>query len=295
MVDAFPNIDEFGRGSCTCNGTMTGCAVCSTANILVRYGRTIPRLSDKTPDMRALGRRMGARHRAVNSLNRHGRSLDGICCCGTNWCAYCAYLDLDAQGLPAVWRSAPTWAQIEAELRARHPVVLPGRYGRVPVVSEGSYTSTKPARGRSDTGFTLAHMVVAWQLDSAGNVVISDSDFGSPSRPVVPPHSIWTRSVTRSYWEDNGRWGVTVVARTPPSTAPTVTVWWGSEVASTIRSAYTATAVASKLRSLGITNYGKAINYADLEAGLEKRRIDYGTSVQLIDVRALMKTGTGPL
>ena len=80
------------------------------------------------------------------------------------------------------------------------------------------------------------------------------------------------------------------VALTRPMAASAV---WAAEISSTITSAYSAEAVASKLRSVGVTNYGSAINYIDLEAGLEARGINYGTSVQLIDVRALMSAGTG--
>lgn len=69
--------------------------------------------------------------------------------------------------------------------------------------------------------------------------------------------------------------------------------YWGSEIAADIKRAYPyGTAVASKLRALGIS-FGTVINYVDLEAGCRKRRINYGTSVQLIDVRALMRAGTG--
>ena len=221
MTDPYPNIDEFGPGSCTCLGTMTGCAVCSTANILVRYGRPIPRLSDGTPDMRTLGRRMGARHRAADATVRHGLSLNGICTGGTNWCAYCAYLELRAAGLPALYTYLNI-NQIESMLGARKPIILPGRYSRVPLVSEGSYSRTTPARGRSDSGFGGAHMVTAWQVGSrysSGEIrdfIVSDSDFGSPSRPVVPPHSIWTRATLRNYWSYYG-WAVTYINRAPPT------------------------------------------------------------------------------
>lgn len=75
--------------------------------------------------------------------------------------------------------------------------------------------------------------------------------------------------------------------------APVAGPHWGADVPGDIQAAYTAGTVATKLRSLGITTYGSAVNLIDLEAGLKKRGIDYGTSVQLIDVRALMKAGTG--
>lgn len=298
MTDPWPNVDEFGRGSCTCSGMMTGCAVCSTADMLLRYGKSIPRLSDGTPNMRELGRRMGVRHRSAQAGNRHGRSLDGICTppnSGTNWCTYCAYLELRANGVP-VKHVFLSWAAIENELRARHPVVCPGLYARVPVVSEASYTSTKPARGRSDSGYGAAHMVVFWEplgtLPNGGirDFILSDPDFGSPSRPVVPPHSVWSAGTAKSFWSALS-WSVCVVTKPPPS-APRIVPWWGSDVPEPITAAYKPATVATKLRSLGVTNYGKAINVADLEAGLKARHIDYGKSVQLVDVRALMKAGT---
>lgn len=301
MADAFPNVDEFGPGACTCSGTMTGCAVCATANILIRYGKPIPRLSDGTPNMRELGRRMGARHRAAAAAgtpgDRHGLSLNGYCYGGTNWCAYCAMLELKANGLPAVYAQL-SWSTIENRLAARLPMVMPGLYGRLPIVSEASYSSTKPARGRSDTGFTGPHMMTAWQVNSrtsTGTIrdfVVSDPDFGSPSRPAVPPHSVISRAALKSYWSATG-WAVCLVTKAPPATVPTSIPWWGSDVDPRIKSVYTAKSVAAKLRTLGITNYGKAINNIDLEAGLKKRGINYGTSVQLVDVRALMSPGTG--
>lgn len=71
--------------------------------------------------------------------------------------------------------------------------------------------------------------------------------------------------------------------------------YWAPEIAADIRKAYpTGYTVAAKLRNLGLY-IGTRINYDDLEAGLRKRRIDYGTSVQLVDVRALMQPGLGPL
>ena len=69
---------------------------------------------------------------------------------------------------------------------------------------------------------------------------------------------------------------------------------WGWDVDADIREAYTATAVGRKLREVGVMTWGERINEVDLEAGLRARRMTYGTSVQLIDVRKFMKPGTGP-
>jgi len=281
---------------------MTGCAVCSAANILVRFGKAIPRLSDGTPNMKALGARMGKRHRdaaaAGDPGDRHGLSLQGQCTGGTNWCAYCVHLELKANGVPSSYAGL-SWSTIEYHLKKKHPISLPGRYGAFPIVGTMSYSSTLPARGRSDTGFTGPHMVVAWQsgsVDSTGTpitFIVSDPDFGSLSRPVVPPHSVISRAVLRRYWELNGKWPVCVVTVAPPVVVPPIAPWWGSDVRSDIKAAYSARAVALKLRELHITNYGKAINNSDMEAGLKARGINFGTVVNLVDVRYLMKPGTG--
>ena len=70
---------------------------------------------------------------------------------------------------------------------------------------------------------------------------------------------------------------------------------WGWDVDDDIQAAYSANAVAGKLKSVGVDTFGARINEVDLEAGCRARRIDFGTSIQLIDVRALMKPGTGPV
>lgn len=73
---------------------------------------------------------------------------------------------------------------------------------------------------------------------------------------------------------------------------PVPGVAWGWDVADDIQNAYPPRTVALKLRDLGITTYGDRINLIDLEAGLKARSIDFGQSVQLIDVQALMNPGT---
>ena len=56
MADARPNIDEYGRGAAyTPGGMAVGCAVCSTGDVELRLKKAIPRLSDGTPNMHALG------------------------------------------------------------------------------------------------------------------------------------------------------------------------------------------------------------------------------------------------
>lgn len=70
---------------------------------------------------------------------------------------------------------------------------------------------------------------------------------------------------------------------------------WGWDVDPDIQASFTAYSVASKLRNVGITTYGSRINETDLEAGCKARRINFGTSIQLVDVKALMTPGTGPI
>ena len=63
---------------------------------------------------------------------------------------------------------------------------------------------------------------------------------------------------------------------------------WGWDVPDDIQKAYSASSVASELRSVGITTYGARVNLVDIEAGLKAKRIAYGTTVNLVDVRAFM-------
>lgn len=222
MSDPYPVIDEFGSGSCTCNGTMTGCAVCSAAAILVRYGKKIPRLTDGTPDMRTLGKRMGARCRAFDDCD-HGRSLYGICGPGNYWCGQCIRLELLANGIPATYGRL-TWAGIVSLLRAKKPVALSGMYSELPIVSPTSYSRSIPARGRSDRTFGGPHMMVAWGVASWNaaheptSFYVSDPDFGSPARPVVPPHSVIAATALKAYWAALA-WPVAYVTVAPPSLA----------------------------------------------------------------------------
>jgi hypothetical protein len=48
-------------------------------------------------------------------------------------------------------------------------------------------------------------------------VTIADSDFGSASRPVMPPHSEWAWATFLSFYHATGGWGITYVNAKPPS------------------------------------------------------------------------------
>lgn len=78
-----------------------------------------------------------------------------------------------------------------------------------------------------------------------------------------------------------------------PKPASSGTPHWGWDVDADIVEEYGATAVGRKLQECGVKTWGERINEVDLEAGLRARGMTYGTSVQLIDVRKLMKPGCG--
>ena len=306
MADARPNIDEYGRGAAyTPGGMAVGCAVCSTGDVELRLKKAIPRLSDGTPNMHALGDRMGDRCRRVNGT-QHGLALGTNSYAGKCWGTCCVFLELQAQGI-ACRHARFTDTQVAGFLKAKKPIIVPGVYGAVPKVSSTSYTATIPAKGRSDT-FTGSHMVVGWDVlvfatdGSIRTVGVSDSDFGSASRPRVPPHSAWSWSVFKAFRYDT--WPIVVVDQKLPSLS-TAIPWWGSDVldydkdhagtTQDIAAHWTAKQVGAKLATLGVrfSSTNKAINFSDLEAGLEKRHIPYGKQVNLVDVNQLMKPGTG--
>lgn len=248
MSDNAPVVSEFLPNACTCSGDYTGCAVCSVASTLLRYGKSIPRLSNGTPSMRSLGLLMGAKHRAEAPAgtdgDRHGLSLFGHCSPpehGTNWCARCAFLELRSRGLPVGYAKLSD-SQILAHLKAGHTLIVPGLYSEVPLVARNSYSATVPARGRSDSGFGGWHMVAAHGVKLNGtvpvSVIISDSDFGSTSRPIVPPHSEWSWATFLRYYHRAG-WSITYVnarpagaTQVPPTPAP-VEKWSASVHTST--------------------------------------------------------------
>ncbi len=173
---------------------------------------------------------------------------------------------------------AHDWADVIATLKDRRFVAIQGDYDQIP------YAYQCQKYGRFDHAFGLGGF-----RSSDARVLLYDP---------LCTHAVWipqyairgaAEKLALAQRGTRSRLfvGITKVMAT------TVTVHWASDIATDIKAAYTASAVATKLRSLGITSYGTAINYSDLEAGLGKRGIDYGGSVQLIDVRALMKAGTG--
>jgi hypothetical protein len=111
----------------------------------------------------------------------------------------------------------------------------------------------------------------------------------NPQAPNSYPGEFIPIAEAKRYYD--GFVGGALFARVGQVATPRVKPWWAGNIAPDIKAAYRSVTVGAKLRTLGVKP-GDAINYSDLEAGLRKRGINYGTSVQLIDVRALMRPGT---
>jgi len=206
MIDPYPNVDEFGPGAPTCDGRAVGCAPATLADLLIRYGKSVPRLPSGEVDIIAIGASAGRRHRAEDSRVTHG-------ICPRAWCAYCLYLEAKARALPVAYGSL-TWAQVLAHLDRGHAMTVPGDYQKVPYVAPSSYSATTPARGRSQAlSARFPHMTAFWGR-AGGNIIVSDPDFGSGARPVIPPHSLWTEAAARAYYEAFG-WGIAYMLAAP--------------------------------------------------------------------------------
>lgn len=64
---------------------------------------------------------------------------------------------------------------------------------------------------------------------------------------------------------------------------------WGSDIPADLRAVATVTVVAAKLRCLGVSNYGNAINMVDLQAGFKAARMGYGGEINPVDLKALLR------
>lgn len=228
ITDAYPVHREFGPGSTTCasgGARGTGCAVCTAAAFLSRWGVHYPTLADgRTLDANELGASMGGRHRAIDKSSHHGLSLiTGRGCSGGYWCAFCIYLELKARHVPVAYGPLRE-AQLLAHLAAGHPIALPGDYWQVPVVARSSVDRDHPARGRVQSVLStrpFGHMVAVWGLakGSLTTYVVSDPDFGSNGPEEVPPHSLWSLETLLKFWQGFGSLPVCYGVTAPPSLA----------------------------------------------------------------------------
>jgi len=208
MADPYPVVSEFKRNPPIVGGQYLGCAVCTTAAIIQRYtGKVILNLS-------ALGKSMRTRHRNATPGTNCGSVVNRV---PHGWDNYCMSLELKARGIPAVY-AALDWPGVRAKLDKGYPVALAIWYGDIPKVSRTSYSRTIPARGRSDT-YVQGHSVVAWAIRKAADpdiFVVSDPDFGSDSRPRIPPHSLIRGPDLRDGFERLS-FKSTYIAKRPPA------------------------------------------------------------------------------
>lgn len=208
MADPYPVFSEFKNNPPIVGGQYLGCAVCSTAAIIKRYtGHTILNLS-------ALGRSMRARHREAQPGTTCGSVVRQV---PHGWDNYCMSLELKARGIPAVY-AALDWEDIVYRLDRGYPCALAIWYGYIHRVSKTSYSRSIPARGRSDS-YIEGHSVVAWRIQrnpDPNRVIISDPDFGSTSRPRIPPHSAVNAPELRNGFERLA-YRTTYINKRPPA------------------------------------------------------------------------------
>jgi hypothetical protein len=180
--------------------------------LLVRYLKN----GNGTINQTTLGRLAGAKCRAADHC-QHGR-------CPSKWCGYCVTLELRARGLSVAWTGLSR-TQFREKAKAGYPMSVSIRYAYIPKVSKASYSRTVPARGRSDD-YLGGHQVVVWGVtrNRDGTIkqyIVSDPDFGSKSRPVIPPYSLIARDRLEAAREHlrspSGRlYGVAVMGKRPP-------------------------------------------------------------------------------
>jgi hypothetical protein len=248
MSREFPMISEFRTDSPRCPEGKNGCAVATTEALIRRYllHEPIPRQVD-------LGESMGRRHRQMDRASTHG-------ICPTAWCPYCSYLELKARHIP-VGYGRLTIDQLRSHLRRRHAVHLGGTYHPIRLVKTSSYNDHVPARGRSDNTDEgkFGHSIVVWQVGQARpdgvplTYIVSDPDFGSSARPVIPPFCEYdAQQVEKMYLQ--GGFRIAYCQDAPPALdapklvpPPGVTLQFGGEPRA--RGSYVATVADARQRS----------------------------------------------
>jgi hypothetical protein len=215
MSREFPMISQFRVDSPACPNGHNGSVVAGTEAILRRYrpGEPLPRQSE-------LGASMGRRHR-----QREPDCVHGIC--PRAWCLLCSYLELKARHVP-VGYGRLTIAQFRSHLRRRHAIHVGGSYEPVRHVGATSYSDRVPARGRSDDHDQgkFQHSLVAWQVgegppDGAPSTyIVSDPDFGSARRPLVPPYCEYDARELEAMYARGGLEVAYCLTPPPPLDAP---------------------------------------------------------------------------
>lgn len=180
------------------------------------------------------------------------------------------------------------------------PVIVGVHYGSYPNRYNGSRSNRAEYGGRDDYGFYGAHAVLAEKTryhNGHTDFYTRDPDHGSPSRSWKPPYDIIKSTQLQRAMVNLPTYtafsNTYVIYPTVKKTLPTTFVpVWGADIDADIKRAYTASAVAKRLTSLGVkfsSTRNGAINESDIAAGLNKLGINYGRGIQLTDVHALMK------
>lgn len=183
--------------------------------------------------------------------------------------------------------------------------------------SGGGLTPTTPVDipGTGDGTDTGANAFFDWLLhapgtivtppagDEPGTITLPDPTPTTPGGSIITPPASW--------WDAIPELPTIVPAPVPIPSQPPVTVpgtvtppttiikrlWpFGSDITDTrITTVYNPDKVAEALRRLGWTNIGTTINYSDLEGASRRAGLNYGTSIQAVDIdRLLTKAGIAP-
>ena len=182
-------------------GPYVGCCAAVAQDFIENY------TAERIGDLGALFASMTQRHRNMDPACVHGIRDHGAC-------AFCAYLELDARGLPVAYQALP-WSGIETLMAKGQYVGISGMYGQFPYVSVSSYSATIPATGRSDT-FTGSHIVAGIAARGADRVVL-DPDFGNWRG--TPPYSLISAGTLQSFWATL-RYPVVFATKAPGGAAP---------------------------------------------------------------------------
>ena len=179
----YPVISQFRADSPRCDGTWNGGGVAVTEAILRRY-----RPDESLGSQQALGASMGARHRRADPSSQHG-------ICPVGWCTFCSYLELKARHVPVAYGRLDL-RQLRGHAIRRHAIHLTGWYAEIRAIGPSAYGPVVPARGRSESSddARFRQAIVVWGPGRTSRdgrpvtYIVGDPNFGSPTRPAVPPY-----------------------------------------------------------------------------------------------------------